>query len=210
MQGVGDFKYKKHKPVALINDTGKDNQKTFTVETKSETAWAVRTENSEVDDGISTCFTNDKIKDSIASNKWGWTNGKYSESENERTLYLYAGAGKCDLDKGTLVGTFTFTYLNGTLNYKVDVTEKSEFTEELFEILKLDIHAGNQILPQKRGNGRFAFTAAPGKFDKNIEFEPAVTSFQGSIDGLSGDIYVAVHADVDGFEPKANNGGGNP
>lgn len=117
----------------------------------------------------------------INTNNWGWSNGPIAESLDTYSWDIYAGAGQCDIDKGTWVGTLDVDYYGGTatVTYNIDADYTLEETH---------LYVGNEILPRdKKGN----YTTAPGQFPYSGE-----TSY--TIDGLSGDIYVVAHSVVCG------------
>ncbi|MDC6385705.1 hypothetical protein D2V93_09105 [Flagellimonas taeanensis] len=118
------------------------------------------------DDG-SNCFIGNGF------NRWGWSIGPLAEG-TEETYEIYAGAGQCDISKGTLVGTVDVSYVGGnvTVTYNID---------EAFTVSETHTYAGNAMFPvDKKGKP----TVAPGQF-----------SIQTN---LSGEIYVIAHADVCG------------
>lgn len=154
-----------------------------TVMVESETAYAYGGD-------YATCFMD---IENLSSNKWGWSNGPLGEGEYE--FDMYAGAGQCDLDKGTLVGKLLVDYSGGTANVTFQMTETSDFTDDLYTMTSTHLYVGNDILPEKNGS----YTDAPGQYG-NVDSHDNVTEFSYSIDGLSGDIYVVGHADVNGFE----------
>jgi hypothetical protein len=128
-------------------------------------------------DDLATCFLD--IPE-ITSNNWGWTNGPISDPSSY-SWDIYAGAGQCDISKGTLVGTLDVFYSGGTctVTYNID----PDFTLD-----ETHLYVGNDMLAKdKKGN----YTTAPGQFPFSGE-----TSF--TIDGLSGDIYVVAHSVVCG------------
>jgi hypothetical protein len=105
-------------------------------------------------------------------NNWGWSNymgtGLY-------TLDLYAGAGQCDISKGTYVGYVEINY-NGGFNYEYHI-------EPGFELTEYHIYAGSTMFPQQaRGRNGFVNTTAPGQYS--------------ILSPLSGDIYVIAHGVV--------------
>lgn len=130
--------------------------------TGTETAYAFGGSNA-------TCFRD------LGFSRWGWTNGAYSEGDY--TLDLYAGAGLCDLSKGTLVGTVTLSYHSGTaiVNYNVNAP---------YTLVDTHLYVGNTNL--------YTGAVAPG-----------LSPYQGgssfTITGLSGSIYMIAHAVVGGF-----------
>jgi hypothetical protein len=190
---VSEFTYKPGSGYLVFARTDESEQNGGIV-AGNETAWAVETMEGDVNSALSTCFSDIQ---GLSSNRWGWTNGAYAESSEEVVLDVYAGAGQCDLDRGEFVGTFTFTYENGVMDYTIEMTEESDFTNDLFKLAELHIYAGSDILPQ----GQNGYTVAPGQLGFGIEFDEDTTEYSGSIEGLQGDIYVAVHAVVFGFGP---------
>lgn len=117
---------------------------------------------------INNCFSDFGI------NRWGWSvelNGAGSGPFN-----LFAGAGQCDLNKGTYVGKVHITFNpDGTLTYG-DVE-----LEPGYELQEFHFYSGDSEMPLKK-NGRY--TAAPGQY----------TNY-GDVNG-DGKVYVIVHASV--------------
>ena len=127
-----------------------------------------------------TCFLSLDLPD-LTSEKWGWTNGQLSEGDY--VFDIYFGAGQCDFSKGTLVGTLTVEYHEGT----------AEVTYEAmagFWMDKTHLYVGSEILPT---DGQGEFTVAPGQFPSQHDLLDA-TEDTYDVTGLSGDIYVAAHA----------------
>ena len=158
-----------------------------TVMVESETAYAYGGE------PLAKCFI-DEVPN-LSSNKWGWTNGPLTEGEYE--FDMYAGAGQCDINKGTLVGKLIVDYSGGTAVVTYRMTETSDFTDELYTLIATQLHIGNDLLPTKK-NG--SYTAAPGQYGYVDTDHEDITEFTYTVNGLSGDIYIAAHADVNGFE----------
>ena len=137
-----------------------------------------------------TCFTDFS---ELRSKRWGWSNGPLGEGEYE--FDIYAGAGRCDLGKGTLVGKLLVNYSSGTAEVTFKMTENSEFTEELYTMITTHLYVGNDALPNIGG---WMYTVAPGLYG-NVDYHDNVNEYTYTIEGLSGDIYVIGHADVNGF-----------
>jgi len=121
-----------------------------------ETAFAVATDEGAVDESISRCFRQDGFS------RWGWTN-EISEW-GTYTFDLYQGAGKCDLTKGTYVGTLTLIYASdNTVNVTYETIGGYTFSEAHF-------YAGCPMYPTKK-NGTIGdpedWTVAPGQFPFN-------------------------------------------
>ena len=117
--------------------------------------------------------------------RWGWTNGPLAAG----TYYfdIYAGAGLCDLSKGTLVGMLTVVYdgLDATVTY---------FTYEGFEMEEVHLYVGTEILPRLDGD----YTIANGHLGHTMEFDTPVSEYSHTVGDLSGEIYVVAHAVVCG------------
>lgn len=118
---------------------------------------------------FATCFRD------LGFSRWGWTNGAYTEGDY--TLDLYAGAGKCDLSKGTKVGSVTLSYHDGKaiVNYNVTAPYTLEETH---------LYVGNNKL--------YPGAVAPG-------LSPYSGGNSFTINNLSGSVYIIAHAVVGGF-----------
>ncbi|GAJ09027.1 unnamed protein product, partial [marine sediment metagenome] len=121
---------------------------------------------------------------------WGWSNGPLAAGSY--TFDIYAGAGQCDINKGTLVGTLTVDYdgaeaivtYNMYAGYTMDETH---------------LYVGTDPLPIKKNGG---YTTAPGQYLYGHNLDDATTDSY-EVTGLSGDIYVVAHAVVCGlFDPS--------
>lgn len=132
-----------------------------------------------------TCFLDiDEDADGKSDfNRWGWTLGALAPGEY--TFDLYAGAGQCDLEKGTLVGTVTVEYDGETATFAYAVTGDNK-------LHKVHAYAGSAILATNGGE----FTVAPGQYTVQTDAEGTQTATL-TITGLSGDIFVVAHAEVE-------------
>jgi hypothetical protein len=148
-----------------------------------ETAWAKAPTNS-------TCFNS--LPD-LKSNKWGWTNKL--TATGFYTFNLYAGAGQCDTSKGTLVGTVTVDFSTST--HTATVTYLMLPGHKLTEA---HLWVGGTQLPLVAGGKKGLPTAAPGLFPYLPVIAPDGLSATAIISGLPNTIYVAAHAQVDGFD----------
>jgi len=118
----------------------------------------------------------------IGLDKWGWTMGPLEEGFY--SFLMYAGAGQCILDNGTLVGNVYLDYGGGIATVRY-VAAGDEFRE-------VHLWVGSTPLPLVDG----VPTAAPGQFpyhDSAMDPDGVIT-----ITGLSGPIHIAAHAVVDG------------
>lgn len=131
------------------------------------------------DDTLAMCFLDDGF------NRWGWTNGPLTNGEY--TFDLYAGAGQCNTEKGTLVGELTINYdeQNGTAEIGFEMLDG-------FVLSETHLYVGNEPYPtNKKGKP----TVAPGQFPYQHNLNSAASdSF--TINDLSGEIYVIGHGVV--------------
>lgn len=130
-----------------------------------------------------TCFTD---LTEISATRWGWTNG--SLEEGSYTFNIYAGAGQCDLTKGTLVGTLSVVYSSGAATVTYNII--SGFTMD-----EIHLYVGSEILPWTE-EGQGGFTVAPGQYPIVDDDLGGVTTKTYTVSGLTGDIYVVAHAVV--------------
>jgi hypothetical protein len=142
--GCGSEKYDN---TATIVETGQSADATLKVNIQCyefDSAWAK---------GAGPGATAKPFCDNGFSN-WGWTNELSAYRIGQ--MPLYAGAGQCDVDKGTLVGRFFYTYANGVFNYTFVPTPDSGI---LFE--GEAVYADTGMYPVLR-TGRP--TTAPGQY----------------------------------------------
>ena len=121
-----------------------------------------------------TCFLN---LSPISANNWGWTNNIGPGTYN---WPIYAGAGQCDISKGTLVGNLNVVYSGGTVTITYQINPGYTLDET-----HVWIGTNGNKLPWKKGK----WVTAPGQFNYN-GMNPVVKS------GLSGNIWIAAHSGV--------------
>jgi hypothetical protein len=123
---------------------------------------------------LATCFINIP---NINSNNWGWTNkigaGTYDWP-------IYAGAGQCDITKGTLVGTLHVVYTPPTATITYNMASGVSLGETHLSVFK----DPKMLATDKKGN----YTTAPGQFP--------YTGTSVTVGGLSGNIWIAAHSGV--------------
>lgn len=175
----------------------------------NQTAWAYASSGDGVpgsgDDPEGTCF---RDKEEIGLSKWGWSIGKFTEGGNY-TFDVYAGAGKCELSKGTLVGFLTVEYdpvPGATENSTIRVSWEMCGAARMAEV---QLWAGDDYLPVARG-GPERYTGAPGQFPYRLDGLGNATSCRlcpAPLDAEDGDViagvvdfYVAAHATVYGVD----------
>jgi hypothetical protein len=123
--------------------------------------------------------------DLIGTPRWGWSNGPLIEGDY--AFDIYAGAGRNDLDRGTLVGTLTVHYADGTATVTYALSEG-------FTLSETHLYAGTATMPVKKKD---VPTFAPGQYGNNHDLD-AATGDTFTVEGLSGDIYIVAHAVVCG------------
>ena len=122
------------------------------------------------------CADNNSCFSDFGFSRWGWS-VKLNEY-GEKSFNLFAGAGQCDLNKGTRVGEVKVTYSeDGSVSYH-DFDMLSGF-----DVKEFHFYAGDNPVPLM-GNGKE--TVAPGQYYN-----------EGDTDGQKG-VYVIVHAVVCG------------
>ena len=125
------------------------------------------------------CFLDDGFK------RWGWVIGPIQAPYSD-THELWAGAGKCYLEKGTLVGNVSIDYID-------DYVLVEYQTYDDWALYETHLYVGNENYPQKP-NGQY--TVAPGQYGNSNSFEDGSSYDSYKIDDVSGDIYIIVHAVV--------------
>lgn len=147
------------------------------VEYESETAFAYG-------DTYANCFG--EYPDFLDNpNRWGWTNGPLSSGTY--TFEIYAGAGLCDLSKGTMVGYLDINYdgTSATVSYSLDSP---------YKLGEVHLYVGNDLFAtDKQGE----FTLAPGQYPLQETFNNlTTTSHSFNSISVTGEIYVVAHAVV--------------
>ena len=146
-------------------------------EVKCETAFAFGGPNA-------TCFSK------YGFNRWGWTNGPLSPLEDDDDLYsfdIYAGAGQCDINKGTKVGKLVVDYTDSEASITYDMMSG-------FSLSEVHLYAGSEPLPTDQNGNE---TVAPGQYPV-VDEDPDSPSSTYTFNNLSGDIYIVAHAVVCG------------
>lgn len=119
----------------------------------------------------------------IETNRWGWTNGPLAAGTY--AMDIYAAAGRCDLSKGTRVGTLTVAYNGSTAT--VTFTMLSGYVMD-----ETHLYVGSEPLARDVNS---EYTVAPGQYPVRHDLTRA-TSDSYTVSGLSGPIYVVAHAVV--------------
>jgi hypothetical protein len=129
-------------------------------------------------DEVAACFIGSDIVD---TSRWGWINGPLAPGSY--VFDLYAGAAKCDMERGARAGTVAFTYdgANAVTTYQ---------TTAGFVLAETHLHVGTEPLPRDlRGD----YTVAPGQYPHAHDLT-AATGDTFTTTGLMGPVYVVAHA----------------
>lgn len=124
--------------------------------------------------------------------RWGWTNGPYGSGSY--TWPIYAGAGLCDISKGTLVGNLTVNYTGSSATVTYTLSGNNPTTGLPYSLKEVHLYVGNNEFPTKNGE----FTISPGQYPKKASGLDGQT-YSFTVNNLSGSIYVIAHAVVYGF-----------
>lgn len=127
-------------------------------------------------DDVATCFMDIP---NLNGNRWGWSNGPITDPSSY-SWNMYAGAGQCMIEKGTLVGTLEVEYSGGI----VDVTYN---IDPNYTLQNTHLFIGDDFLP-KKGN---KYKAAPGQYPYSGETSYSVPA--------TGPIYIVAHSVVCGY-----------
>ncbi len=153
--------------------------------TATETVYVTR--ETEVYDNCETAFgflnnSNSRcfLKDGF--DRWGWTT-KVSPGTEPIVMTLYAGAAKCDIAKGTDVGTVVITYNEGNVN--VEYVMKDGFA-----LSEVHVYIGCDPYPTIKGTK----TVAPGQYTFNADNLDHVNGMTVDFTDVTGDVYIIAHA----------------
>jgi len=125
------------------------------------------------------CFSEDGF------NRWGWVIGPL-ESGSKAEYDIYQAAGKCDINKGELIGSLYVTYSDGNVTVEYNAIPGYQFFET-------HLYVGNDKYPTLK-NGKP--TVAPGKYPYKHSLPEGDSSDYFKIDKIKGDIYIIAHAVV--------------
>ncbi len=121
----------------------------------------------------------------IKNNRWGWTN-KITEA-GTYTMALYAGAAKCEVDKGAEVGSVTVTYADGNVTVEYQLSEAYSLSEA-------HVYVGCTPYPVVKQGKKTTPTVAPGQYTYNAGNLDHLTDLTVSFSGVGEDgFYIIVH-----------------
>lgn len=107
--------------------------------------------------------------DNTSFSRWGWTT--QVNTSGSYNFDVWAGAGQCNTNKGTLVGTANVSFSGGVIDVNYSIEPGYVIEEE-------HVYAGSTPFPENNGE----YTVAPGQYYE----EP----------GLDGDVWVILHTVV--------------
>ncbi|MHC4852665.1 MAG: hypothetical protein ACYTF5_11655 [Planctomycetota bacterium] len=123
--------------------------------------------------------------------RWGWSIGALAPNTSTSPSYIfdiYAGAGQSDISKGTRVGTLTVVYNGSTA-----VVTYTMFTG--FTLQEVHLYVGSEKLPRDKKDNT-VYTVAPGQYPNKNDTLADVSSYQFTVNNLSGEVHVVAHAVV--------------
>lgn len=137
----------------------------------------------------SQCFISDS---NYNFNRWGWVNGPIDVADMNSIgdIPIYAGAGQCNINNGTLVGSLSLSYDSVTEELTVAYALDAPYT-----MSETHLYVGTNPYPVlPNGNP----TVAPGQYG-NIHNLNDVSSDSYVLQNINGSIYFIAHAVVCGF-----------
>ena len=168
-----------------------------------ETAFAKK-----ADDQTSYCFINEVPPfpgisgDVLDSERWGWTNkftvAEYTQAtvESPIRLALYAGAGLCDIEKGTKVGEVQFYYEGNDVGEGVIMLSYHMDDEPSYVLTGAHLYVGEAPYPSVKKGKTIEYTVAPGKYPFNSGEITPTNMLEYSAINVTKDFYLIAHADV--------------
>ncbi|HEX5001595.1 MAG TPA: hypothetical protein VFW78_03795 [Bacteroidia bacterium] len=126
--------------------------------------------------------------------RWGWSNGPIT-TPGTYTMTLWAGAGLCNTNNGTNVGTLTVVYTGTSATVTYNVVAPYMLTET-------HLYVGCTELYYDCNGSNCGYTLAPGQFPYTADHgTPGVSTYTYTVNNLScpNGIYVVAHASVKGF-----------
>jgi hypothetical protein len=168
-----------------------------------ETAFAKK-----ADDATSYCFINEVPPysgisgDVLGSERWGWTNkftvAEYTlaTAENPIKLALYAGAGQCDIVKGTKVGEVQFYYVGDPAGVGTIMVSYHMDNEPSYILTGAHLYVGEAPYPSKKKGKTIEYTVAPGQYPFNSGEITPTNLLEYSPINVTKDFYLIAHADV--------------
>lgn len=146
------------------------------------------------DPDTKTCFD---MVSGFNSPRWGWSLGPF-DATVDKNFKIYAGAGGCNLSKGTLVGNLGFHYNGKVATVTYSMNSGYSMSETHFYI-------GEKPLPtDKKGS----YTVAPGAYTRVHGDLGAAVTHTFEIDGFkSQSVYIVAHAvSCAGSTPRIDTG----
>lgn len=135
---------------------------------------------------LATCFID------LGFHRWGWTNNLTVNVGSSYDWPIYAGAGQCDIEKGTLVGSLNMEFIDAsTARITYEMIESSGYLIE-----EIHLFVGSDILPVKKGT---YYTVAPGQYPVVDDSLGGILSKSYDVSISGGEVNIVAHAVVSGF-----------
>lgn len=130
--------------------------------------------------------------------RWGWTNGPLGSGTF--VWDVVAGAGQCNLDTGTVVGSLTVDSDGDSMTVTLEL-------DPPYTMEDAQLYVGGERLPR---NGAGELTVAPGQYPYVVELDDDATRHTFGPVPVSGDVHVVAHATVCGFGDEPDVPPGQP
>ena len=136
---------------------------------------------------VGTCF------DDLGFNRWGWSLGPFDDNTFTGNVTLsfdiYAGAAKCDIGKGHLVGELRVHYDVNDDEYTI-----TWIVDAPFKFTGFHLNVDNKPLATNNGNGQD--TVAPGQYTHVVDLNGQEVETQTINGNITGNWFIIAHADV--------------
>lgn len=148
--GCGDYQYDN---TATIVETGDSASASLLVNVQ---CYVYETAFGQAAGTADRCFLEDGIS------RWGWTNN-YTVGNPAQTYDLWAGAGQCKTEKGTLVGTVKVETVSGRVVVTFNLGDE-------FLLDETHVYVGTGKYPTVKQGKKLVETVAPGQFTNTETF----------------------------------------
>jgi hypothetical protein len=147
-----------------------------------------------------TCFLDiDENGDGAGDfDRWGWTNGPVGSGVF--VWDVYAGAGGCDLAKGTVVGSLIVNSDGDSMTVTLEL-------DPPYTMEDAQLYVGGELLHR---NGAGELTVAPGQYPQVVELPDGSSRHTFAPVPVSADVHVVAHATVCGFGDEPPGPPGQP
>jgi hypothetical protein len=141
----------------------------------------------------SQCFSDiiDPHTNAIVAQRWGWANGPYNDDLSYPiTLNIYAGAGQCDINKGTLVGHLIINY--NELTCQITITYQALAG---FVFTEVHLYVGDELMFIECSGNTCQYSTKWGHYPYSKEFTSGQSTVTFNIEErICDDFYVTAHS----------------